>query len=161
MIQLSRIFFDVATDTSSAKGMGGVYNRLVFSERIPSRHKSKKIDWKEMFAVLHAFLLWHEVWRGGKVRLACDNSSVVDAINKHSIKGPSIIPLQRIFLIAAVYDIQILPFWIPSEENMVADAASRYDYKKLANLGLHVSHNLPRPSQLRQKLHSFFTTPSL
>src|SRR5436190_19160143 len=114
-----------------------------------------------MFAVLHAFLLWHEVWRGGKIRLACDNSSVVDAINKHSIKGPAIIPLQRIFLIAAVYDIQILPFWIPSEENMVADAASRYDYKKLADLGLKVSHNLPRPSQLRQKLHSFFKTPSL
>ena len=41
----------------------------------------------------------------------------------------------------------------------MADAASRYDYKKLANLGLQVSH--PRPSQLRQKLHSFFTTPSL
>jgi len=47
-----------------------------------------------MFAILHAFLLWHEVWRGGKVRLACDNSSVVDAINKHSIKGPAIVPLQ-------------------------------------------------------------------
>ena len=161
MIQLSRIFFDVATDASGAKGIGGIYNRIVFSERIPSRHKSKKIDWKEMFAVLHAFLLWHEAWRGGKVRLACDNSSIVDAINKHSIKGPAIILLQRIFLIAAVYDIQILPFWIPSEVNIVADAASRYDYKKLANLGLQVSHNLPRPSQLRQKLHSFFTTPSL
>jgi len=161
MIQLSRISFDVATDASGAKGIGGVYNRLVFSERIPSRHKSKKIDWKEMFAVLHAFLLWHEGWRGGKVRLACDNSSVVDAINKHSIKGPAIVPLQRIFLIAAVYDIEILPFWIPSEENIVADAASRYDYKKLANLGLQVSHNLPRPSHLRQKLHSLYTTPSL
>src|SRR6266496_5722796 len=110
-----------------------------------------------MFTVLHAFLLWHEVWRGGKVHLACDNLSVVDAINKHSV----IVPLQWIFLIAAVYDIQILPFWIPSEENMMADAASHYDYKKLANLGLQVSHNLPRPPLLRQKLHSFFTTPSL
>jgi hypothetical protein len=78
----------------------------------------------------------------GKVRLACDNSSVVDVINKHFIK---------------VYDIQILQFWIPSEENIVADAASRYDSKKLANLGLQVCHNLPR---LRQKLHSFFTSPS-
>src|SRR5438045_9246928 len=57
MIQLSRIFFDVATDASGAKRMGGVYNRLIFSERIPSRYKSKKIDWKEMSAILHAFLL--------------------------------------------------------------------------------------------------------
>jgi hypothetical protein len=43
----------------------------------------------------------------------------------------------------------------------MANAASRYDYKRLANLELQISHNLPRPSQLRQKLHSFFTTPSL
>src|SRR5437762_3388289 len=114
-----------------------------------------------MFAVLHAFLLWHEVWRGGKVRLACDNSSVVDGINKHSIKGSAIVPLQRIFLIAAIYDIQIFSFWISFEENIVANAASRYDYKRFANLGLHISHNLPRPSQLRQKLHSFFTISSL
>src|SRR5436190_9825779 len=114
-----------------------------------------------MFAILHTFLLWHEVWRGGKVRLACDNSSVVDALNKHSIKGPAIVPLQRLFLIAAVFDIQILPFWIPSEENMVVDAASRFDHRKLANLGLQVSQDLPRPTLLRQKLHSLFTTPLL
>ena len=121
---------------------------------------SKKIDWKEMFAVLHAFLLWHKLWCGGTVRFACDNSAVVDGINKHSIKGPAIIHLQRIFLIAAVFDIQILAFWVPSEENIVADAASRYDYQKLANLGLQVSQDLPRPSYLRQKLQSFFTAPS-
>ena len=114
-----------------------------------------------MFAILHAFLLWHETWRGGVVWLACDNSSVIDPLNKHSIKGPAIVPLQRIFLIAAVYDIQILPFWIPSKENMVADAASRFDYAKLANLGLQVCQTLPRPALLRRKLHSFFTTPSL
>ena len=159
MIQLSRVCFDTATDASGEKGIGGVYHRQVFSERIPSRHKSKKIDWKEMFAILHAFLRWHEEWKGGTVRLACDNSAVVDSLNKHSIKGPAIVPLQRIFLIAAVYDIHIVPFWIPSEENMVADAASRHNYEKLANLGLQVT-NLPRTVDLRQKLSSFFTTPS-
>jgi hypothetical protein len=159
MIQLSRVFFDVATDASGAKGIGGVHRRIVFSERIPSRHKLKKIDWKEMFAILHAFMIWHETWRGGLVRIACDNSSVVDALNKHSIKGPTIVPLQRIFLLAAVFDIQIFPFWIPSSENMVADAASRFDYSKLANLGLQVSQDLPRPAILRQKLRSLLNNP--
>ena len=36
MIQLSRISFDLATDASGAKGIGGVHKRIVFSERIPS-----------------------------------------------------------------------------------------------------------------------------
>jgi Reverse transcriptase (RNA-dependent DNA polymerase) len=74
LIRTSRRFFDVATDASGGKGIGGVYRRLVFSERIPSRHKLQLIDWKELFAILHAFLLWHDDWQGGMVRLACDNS---------------------------------------------------------------------------------------
>jgi hypothetical protein len=85
----------------------------------------------------------------------------IDALNKRSIKGPAIVPLQPILLVAAVSDIHILPFWIPERENMVADAASRYDYKKLADLGMQVFRDLPRPATLRRKLHSFFTTPSL
>jgi hypothetical protein len=43
---------------------------------------------------------------------------------------------------------------------MVADAASRYDYKRLTDLGMQVSR-LPRPVTLRQKLHSLFIIPSL
>ena len=97
------------------------------------------------------------------VRFACDNTVVVDALNKHSVKGDSLQPLQSILLIAAVYDIAIQAFWIPSEENKVADAASRFDYKRLADLGLQVFHRQPsiQTSTLRRKLNSSFTTPLL
>jgi hypothetical protein len=91
--QTSQVHFDLATDASRAKGIGGVHRRVVFSERIPSRHKDKKINWKEMFAIPHTFMLWHQIWTNGLVRVACDNSSVVDALNKRSIKGPAIVPL--------------------------------------------------------------------
>ena len=57
-------------------------------------------------------------WINGRVRLACDNSGVVDGINKRSIKGPAIEPLQTILLIAALFDIELAVFWIPSEENL-------------------------------------------
>jgi hypothetical protein len=93
MIQPSQVPFDLATNASGAKGIGGVHRRIVFSERIPSRHKDKKIDCKEMFVILHAFMLWHQAWLGGLVHVACDNSSVVDALNKRSIKGSAIVPL--------------------------------------------------------------------
>jgi hypothetical protein len=43
----------------------------------------------------------------------------------------------------------------------VADAASRYDYKKLADLGMQVSQDILHPLTLCRKLHSFFATPSL
>src|SRR5436190_18315373 len=131
---------------------------------MPTRHRSKHINFKEMFAILHAFLLWHELWTNGRVRIASDSTAIVDAINKRSIKGPAINPLQSILLAAAVFDIELMAFWIPLEENMVADATSRFDFKKLAELGFQVSsldHPNPSISTLHQKLRSFFTTQSL
>jgi len=167
MIKLSRVDHDVATDASGVKGIGGVYKKRLFSERVPARHRKKHINWKEMFAVLHAFILWHKEWAGGRIRLACDNTVVVNAINKRSVKGETIRRVQTILLIAAVFDIEIMAFWVPSEENIVADAASRHDLKKLANLRFQVQELRQRQcnpatkvSTLRQKLFTFLTTPS-
>ena len=164
LIQTMRTNHDVATDASSLHGIGGIYNGQLFSVRVSAKHHAKHINVKEMLAILHAFLLWHEHWTHGHVRLACDNSAVVDAIRKRSIKGDAIRPLQAILLIAAIFDIELTVFWLPSEENIVADAASRFDYKKLANLGfqdqLHSLRHPPpshRTTTLRQKLHSFYS----
>ena len=166
-IQPTRHNHDVATDASGLQGIGGIYNRQLFAQRIPARHRSKHINYKEMFAILHAFILWHRCWTTGRVRIACDNTAVVDGITKRSIKGPAIRPLQTILLIAALFDIEILIFWIPSEENIVADAASRHNFRKLANLGFQDQiHALQRPpselkmATLRQKLYSSFKMPS-
>lgn len=60
-----------------------------------------------------------------------------------------------------IYDIQILPFWILFNENIVMNAASHYNYKWLANLNLQISQDLSQSSQLRRKLHFFFTISSL
>src|SRR5256885_7493396 len=123
-----------------------------------------------MFAILHTFILWHKDWAGSRICLVCNNTIVVNAINKCSVKGETIYPLQTILLIAAVFDIKITAFWIPSEENIVADAASQHDYKKLADLGFQVQDMrqpqdrftpVTKVSTLRRKLFTFLTTPSL
>jgi len=139
----------------------------LFAQRIPARHRSKHINYKEMLAILHAFILWHRLWATGRVRIACDNTAVVDGVNKRSIKGPALRPLQTILLIAAVFDIEVTIFWIPSEENIVADAASRHNFRKLANLGFQNQiRNLQCPPTesriptLRRKLYFFFEMPS-
>jgi hypothetical protein len=117
-----------------------------------------------MCAIVHAIVLRHKDWAGGRLRLACDNTVVVDAINNQSIRGETIKPLQDILLVAAIFDIEISTFWIPSEENIVADAASRFDFEKLADLGFQASSqrypDTATVSTLRQKLSTFFTTPS-
>jgi len=44
MIQPSRRNFDVATNASGVKGIGGVFHGHVFSELVPARHHLKHID---------------------------------------------------------------------------------------------------------------------
>lgn len=110
IIQPSHVNHDTATDASGLKGIGGVYKGQIFSERIPSRHCKKHINFKEMFAILHAFVLWHEQWATGRVRLACDNTAVVEGVKKRSINGPALRPLQTILLIAALFDIELVIF---------------------------------------------------
>ena len=169
LIQLSRTVFHVSTDASGLKGIGGHHNGQIFSSRVPSRHKGKHINWKEMFAVLHALTLWHGQWVNGSVDFACDNAAVVGGINKCSIAGPAIRPLRAILLIAAIFDIEIKAHWVSTRENVIADAASRHDFKKLADLGFkdqvfalrHRPSTPIRVSTLRQQLTNYFTTRSL
>jgi hypothetical protein len=47
----------VWTDASGAKEIGGFYDERLFATRVPSRHRKKHINWKEMYAILHAFIL--------------------------------------------------------------------------------------------------------
>ena len=158
----------VWTDASGKKGIGGFYNSLLFATKVPKRHNTKHINWKEMYAVQHAFLLWHKHWEHGKVLLYGDNSAVVDGLNKKSIDGPTIHPLQTILIIAAAFDIELVATWIPSEENVIADAASRFEYAKFhklrltAQLILQLHHkDITKASTIHRTLYSFFTMPSL
>ena len=67
MIQCSRVNYDLATDASGLRGIGGIFKGKIFSQRVPTRHRTKHINFKEMFAILYAFLLWHEQWTTGRV----------------------------------------------------------------------------------------------
>jgi len=161
MIQPSQINHDVATDVNGLKGIDDMHKRCMFSECMPTWHWSKHINFREMLAILHGFLLWHNLWANRQVHIIFNSSVIVDAINKHSIKSPVIRSLRSILLITAVFDINLIAFWILSQENIVTDAVSHFDFKKLAELGFQMSspdHQNLSMSSLHQKLHSFFTT---
>ena len=82
IIQIKRPLHEIWTDASGTKGIGGYYLTHLFSAHVPRRHRKKHINWKEMYTVLYAFLLWHSHWENGELLVHCDNEAVVDAINK-------------------------------------------------------------------------------
>jgi len=120
-----------------------------------------------MYAILYAFMLWHSHWENRKLLVYCDNEAVVEAINKCSIRGSTITPLQTLLLLAALFNISISAVWIPTASNSVTDALSRHDFNRLANLGYQYNHHNIRNKEphtpiaaLRQKLLSFLQTVS-
>jgi ribonuclease HI len=134
------------TDPSGQKGIGGYFLRpgetlssihtpaQLFSTTVPQRHKAKHINFKEMYAVLHALRTWTTESRAGRIKLHCDNEAVVAALAKGSIKGQAMNPLRQIAMHIALHDIELHCIWIPTKENALADALSRWDTEKIANL---------------------------
>jgi hypothetical protein len=138
------------TDASGQKGIRGYYLRPAetlssrhtpaqhFSPTVPQRHKAKHINFKEMYAVLHALRTWTSESRAGRIKLHCDNEAVMAALPKGSIKGPAISPLRQIAMHIALHDIELHCIWIPTKTNALAEALSRWETEKIANLCLNL-----------------------
>jgi Reverse transcriptase (RNA-dependent DNA polymerase) len=157
MIQISRERIYIATDASGAKGIGGAWlcdNIQIFSTRVKRRHRSKHINWKELFAIVYAFASWSEQWTNKQVIVFCDNEAVVEGVNKRSIRGVAIHPLQTLFLLAAKGNIDVATVWVPSKANALADALSRFDNETVSNLLGQDADSLLRrqPSSITSKL---------
>ena len=140
LIPSSRVVHDVYTDASGTKGIGGVFGLEWFASRVPRRHRGfrpdgrpvRDIQFKELYAIVDAVLRWGNQWRGSHVVFHCDNQAVVAALNSLTNRSPPTMGLLRFFLgLAACLDFSFTSVWLSSANNALADAASRFDYKRL------------------------------
>ncbi len=167
-INPSRQRITVYTDASGVKGIGGWCGKDAFSARIPRAHRKKLIDWKEAYAILFAFAKWGGGWKGRSVLIMCDNEALVASINNRSIRSKAIDPLQLIFLAAALDDIDICSMWLSSKDNWVADALSRFQFEKIADLFPQFQDTSQRRRQtgnpisdLRARLQTYYGMASI
>ena len=160
-----RTHIHLYTDASSLKGIGGWWSTFAFSARLPRFRRKKHIDWREAYAILFAFAQWSSHWHDAFVEIHCDNSAIVDAINSKSIRGPAINILQMLFLLASLDNIALKATWLSSQDNWIADALSRFEFSKLANIfpqlharsRRHQRHGNPMLA-LRARLQTSFGT---
>ena len=102
IINPCRPSYFIYTDASGLKGIGGWFGHQAFSTNLPRRHKDKHINWKEAYTILYALAKWGPQLQGCTIIFMCDNETIVDALNKHTIKGEAIHILQLIYLAAAL-----------------------------------------------------------
>ena len=88
-----------------------------------------------MLAVVMAIATFGKYWKAGVVLIHCDNKAVVDICNSRTAKHkPLTMLLRRLFFLELDFDIHVVVVHIKGEDNVIADAISRFEWAKLYNL---------------------------
>lgn len=131
------------TDASSTIGCGGYFKPPqgrgeFFKELWPAWIKDSdqvSINFLEMYALVAGSLLWMKKFQNKRVKIYCDNQSVVHMLNKNSSSCRQCMILIRILVLASMeYNCRIFGKWISTHENLLADSLSRNDMGKFWRL---------------------------
>ena len=115
---------------------------MAFSISLPRyiTHTCEHINTKEMRAVEQALLHWGKKWQGRKVIVHTHNRAVAYGIANRTNRGGSMVVLRRCLLLAAEHDIEVETEWISTTDNALADALSRFNFEKVADLAPQLLH---------------------
>jgi len=119
----------VYTDASGSKGLGSIFGNTWFSSRCPHRFCLRDIQFKEIYVVLQAIMRWVHLWKGYHVVFHVDNMPVVSALTSGMIQNVQVLNVLRsIVMLAAWLDFSYSSAWFASSQNMLADAASHFEF---------------------------------
>ena len=111
------------------EGIGGVWGNRVYASSIPDilrSHPEMSITQYEMLNILVALRVWGHMWRHQHVVFNVDNAAVVTICNKGYTKCNHLgAMIRNIWLVTAIWDIELVVIHIPGKQNCVADTLSR------------------------------------
>lgn len=92
------------------------------------------INIHELEAILVAVKAWSKDWSHKVLNIYTDSTTAFNGLTRYTLRGEANSTLRKILLLAAEHDIKITPQWIPSHQNGLADALSRFNIQTVANL---------------------------
>jgi len=139
------------SDAARTRGLGGYYTSQSQPHRQPSSILSialrssvacrkEHINRQEMRAVEQVLLYWGSEWKGKTVVMHTDNRAGSYGLANRTIRGASMKVLRRSLRLAADYDLELKSQWISTKDNALADALSRFDHNRVADLAPQLSY---------------------
>ena len=127
---------DWYTDASknTKLGFGGIFGASWFAKNWTEDDnignfivdKDPSIQYLELYAVTVSIILWIHKVRNKRIRLYCDNKSVVDMINDNTSSCKNCMVLIRIIVLESMkHNVRVYAEHVKSEDNILADALSR------------------------------------
>ena len=72
-------------------------------------------------------MIWAKLWADKKVKIHCDNQAVVEVLTTGKTKDPFLATCARnIWLITAIFNIEIIVIHVSGKHNQIADLLSRW-----------------------------------
>ena len=123
------------TDVSGTLGYGAYYSGHWIAEPWPAILHDRSIQWKELYPIALACLLWGHLWSGKKILFHCDNQPVVDIWASGTSRYPNIMHLVRsIFFCGATHNFTVLVSHIVGTNNSIADSLSHLQMEHFRQL---------------------------
>lgn len=120
---------EIFSSDACLSACGGFWCGNYFHVKFPSSLASKSyhINILEMFSVIICLKLWGSFYKGKRIQVFCDNSSVCTVINSGKAKCEILQNgLRELAFLAAIYECEIRAVHLNSEENRLADHLSRW-----------------------------------
>ena len=112
---------------ASLTGLGRQLGPLVYALPLNEKFIDYHITQLEMLNVLVALKVLSEVCKDKKVKISCDNLAVVEFINSGKTRDPFLVNCSRnIWLLTAIFNIQLVMVHIPGKHNVIANLLSRW-----------------------------------
>ena len=108
-------------------GLGCVWKNYVYHIPIPRHYLGLTIVHLEMINILVALKIFGPFWANKKVLVKCDNQAVVAVLTHSKTKDPFLATCaQNVWLLAALYDLEVTYVHIRGKHNVIADLLSRW-----------------------------------
>ena len=132
---------EVVTDACLVGG-GGFHNSDWFYTNFETDFpgwKNSPINALELLTVLVAVRRWGPLWAGKHIRIKCDNSATVQAINKGSSRSPLFMCcIREMFWLSVRFGFRLTAVHIPGDWNYLADLISRLHVLDCVNKFLRI-----------------------
>ena len=116
---------------ASLTGMGATFANMVYALPIPPQFHHLHITQLEMLNVVVALKVWASAWSDRTIDIKCDNLAVVEVLTSGKTKDTFLATCARnIWLLCAIFNINIRVHHIPGKSNNIADLLSRWNVTK-------------------------------
>ena len=149
----------MASDASGSWGCGAWHGREWFQLRWDARSAPLSIMLKELLPIVLACAVWGPAWGSHGVVVHCDNQAVLACLHSRTSHDKHIMHMLRtLAFVEAIHSFSLLPVYINTWDNHLADDLSR---DKLSSFLSKVPHTAPRATQLPTQLVELLLDPSL